>query len=424
VASCGGVMLAALIASGSVAGCRSRGSSMTADGKVRIRLSGYTGNPAETKLMTELTAEFNAAHSDIEVVYEPIPGQYYPKLLAMLVSKTAPDVFYLDVSNFKPFLAKKKILLPLDKYLAKPGQPGGTHREDFIAPLMDAFSDGDTVYGIPKDFNAYALFYNKEMFDAAGLSYPDDTWDLDQLRDASKKLTLVRPDGTKQYGFVLTNDKVDRFLPIANAFGASLFDAQGHCAIDAKEGIDAMNFYSNLKRVDGCAILPSEVGANYAEDAFGRRSAAMAYDGSWMIPFLSDSNPDVRYGVTELPKGKKTGTRSNFLFTVSYSIPQTSEHPDQAWKLIEFLTSAASQAKITFALPSRKAVSDVYVVNHPEYTPVLKGAGYAKPFEFGPRGSRVQARLEVAIQEVFLGAKSSEAALQGACSEIDRIVAP
>src|SRR5688572_31156067 len=67
-------------------GCRSRDA--TAGGKVRLRFSGYTGNPVETRVMAELVRDFNAAHPDIEVVYEPIPGQYYPKLLAMLVSET------------------------------------------------------------------------------------------------------------------------------------------------------------------------------------------------------------------------------------------------------------------------------------------------------------------------------------------------
>ncbi len=396
--------------------CRSR-KPTTTNGKVKVRLSGYTGNPAETSLMASLAADFNASHSDIEIVYEPIPGQYFPKLLAMLVSKTAPDVFYLDALYFKPFLAKKKILLPLNKYMGD-----RVRREDFIPALIDAFADGETVYGIPKDFNALALFYNKAMFDAASLPYPDDTWDLERLRETSKKLTLHRPDGTMQYGFVLTHDKIDRYLPIAKARGASLFDAKGHCVIDSKEGVEAMDFYSGLKRVDGSSIYPSEIGANYTEDAFGRQSVAMAYDGSWMIPYLAESNPEVKYGVAELPKGK--AGRSNFLFTVSYSVPQSSEHPDEAWKVIEYLTSPEAQAKITFALPSRKASAETYAAVHPEYRPVLAGASYATAFEFGSRGNRVQARLEVAVQEVFLGAKGSAAALEGACREIDRIVSP
>ena len=405
--TCGALALAAFATAGPA--CHRRASG--AEGKITIRLSGYVGNPAETNLMAELVREFNASQSAIDVVYEPIPGQYYPKLLAMLVSKTAPDVFYLDSAWFKPFLAKQKILVKLDDYMAA----SGMKKEDFVPALVDAFSAPDgSMYGIPKDFNALALFYNKDSFDKAGMAYPTADWSLDDLEAGAKKLTR-----NGQYGFVLSSDKIDRWIPIANTFGATTFDANGKCGLSTPDAIASLEYYAGLKLKDHAAIYPSEVGANYAEDAFGRQMVAMAYDGSWLIPYLKESNPEVRYGVSELPHGPRG--RSNFLFTVSYAIPQTSEHPKEAWKLIEFLASEASQSKVTFALPSRRSISAKYAAEHPEYQPVLAGAAYAKPFDFGPKGSRVQPRLEVAIQETFLGAKSPRQALVDACEEIDRI---
>jgi multiple sugar transport system substrate-binding protein len=401
--------LVVLLALGSPSGCRPKHAAT--GGRVPLRFSGYTGNPVETRVMGELVREFNASQSDIEVTYEPIPGQYYPKLLAMLVSRTAPDVFYLDVLWFKPFLAKKKILLSLMPFLAK----STTKKEDFIATLVDAFSDQGTTYGVPKDFNALALFYNKDMFDAAGVPYPDESWDLERLREAARKLTKAGGP----YGLVLNHDRVDRYMPIANAYGAELFSADGRCALASPEGVRALAFYTDLLLKDRSAIYPSEVGATYAEDAFGRRMAAMALAGSWMLGYLAESSPDVRYGVAELPRGPRS--RSNFLFTVSYSIPQSSGHPAEAWRLIQFLTSEGSQARITWALPSRREASRRYVATHPEYAPVLRGAAYARPFEFGPKGNRVEARLGVALQQVVLGVRSSAQALREACEEIDHM---
>lgn len=400
-----------------VPACRSRGSSGGGSGggggsgRVVVRLSGYVGNPAETNLVAQLVKDFNASQTEIEVVYEPIPGQYYPKLLAMLVSKTAPDVFYLDVSWFKPFLAKQKILVKIDDLMAATGMK----RDVFVPALVDAFTGPDGgMYGIPKDFNAYALFYDKDAFDRAGLAYPTPDWTLDDLEANAKKLTV---DG--RHGFVYMNDKVEWWLPMAESWGASVFDASGRCGLASPDAVASLDFYARLELVDHCAIHPSEVGAKYVEDAFGRRAAAMAYDGSWLIPYLQESNPEVRYGVTELPKGPKG--RSNLLFTVAYAIPQTSEHPKEAWKVIEYLSSEASQAKVTFALPSRKSMSEAYVKAHPEYAAVLAGAAYAKAFDFGAKGSRVQPRLEVALQEVLIGGKPTKKALEDACAEIDRV---
>lgn len=393
-----------------LSGCRA--SDRSADGRVAIRFSGYAGNPAETTLMEKLVADFNRSQGEIHARYEPIPGTYYPKVLTMLASGTAPDVLYLDILYFKPFLAKRKILRPLNDFLAR----SATRSEDFLPSLLAAFREGQTLYGLPKDFNTLGLYYNRESFDRAGLDAPDASWDLSRFRQAA--ITLTRQDaGRKQYGFALAPDTPDRFLPIAEMFGASLFGPDGKCAIASPEGIRALDFYAGLKRVDHAAIFPSEVGSSFSGDAFGRQDTAMAFEGSWLTPYLKTSFPGLPYGVSELPRGP--AGRSNFLFTVAYVIPQSSKHAEAAWKLIEFLTSEAAQAQVTFALPSRTAVSRKYVEDHPEYRPILEAAAYAKPYDFGPQGPRIVDRLGVALQEVLLGVKTSERALQDAARDID-----
>lgn len=390
--------------------CRSADES--GGGKITIRFSGYAGNPAETSLMEKLVGDFNRSQGEIHARYEPIPGTYYPKVLTMLASGTAPDVLYLDILYFKPFLAKRKILRPLNDFLPY----SSTRPEDFLPSLVAAFSEGETLYGLPKDFNTLGLYFNRESFDRAGLAYPDETWELTRFRQAA--ITLTHQDaGRKQAGFALAPDTPDRFLPIAEMFGARLFAPDGSCAIASPEGIRALDYYAGLKRVDHAAIFPSEVGSSFSGDAFGRQVAAMAFEGSWLTPYLQTSFPRLSYGVSELPRGP--AGRSNFLFTVAYVIPQSSKHPEAAWKLIEFLTSEVSQAQVTFALPSRTAVSRKYVAKHPDYRPILEAAAYATPYDFGPQGPRIVDRLGVALQEVLLGVKTSERALQEAARDID-----
>ena len=389
-------------------GCRSTESS---DGRTTIRFSGYAGNPAETDLVRKLCADFNAAQSGVRVVYEPVPGQYYPKMLTMLVSDTAPDVFYLDIVYFRPFLSKN-ILRPLDDLMAG----GSTRREDLLPVLVDAFSDGGKVYGIAKDFNAHALFYKKQALDRAGIPHPDDTWDLERLRQAA--ISLSR-DG-KGGGMVITHDDADRYLPVARMYGAELFGPDGRCTLQSPEAVRAMDWYAGLKLVDGAAIYPPEVGAKFPSEAFGRSPAALLVDGSWTIPFLREQFPDLAFGVAPIPRGP--ASRSNFLFTVAYVIPKACKKVEAAWKLIEFLTSEASQSQVTFALPSRRSISARYAAEHSDYQPVLDGAGYAQPFEFGKRGDRVKDRLGVMVQEVFLRAKTAPQALGDAAADIDRLV--
>lgn len=399
--------VALLAALALLAGCRSgpRG-----DGKEHIRFSSYASSPAETTLMRELVAEFNRAQPAIRVTYEPVPGQYYPKMLTMLVSKTAPDVFYLDILYFEPFLSKG-VLRPLNDFLAK----STTRQEDFLPSLMQAFKDGEQVYGIPKDFNTFGWFYNKQAFREADVPFPDAGWDLQEFRRAARRLTT---EDKERHGFALMIDP-DRFLILTRMFGGSLFDRAGRCTIDQPPAIEAARLYSDLKLADHAAITPNEIGSSWTGDAFGRGSAAMAFEGGWLIPYLQESFPELDYGVSELPRGPRG--RSNFLFTVAYVIPQSSRHAEASWKLIEYLTSEEAQARITFALPSRKAVSERYVAKNPRYRPLLAGASYAMPYEFGPKGNRVYDRLGVAMQEIFLGGKPPDKALAEAADEIDQL---
>jgi multiple sugar transport system substrate-binding protein len=383
-------------------------------GKPRLRIASYTSSEAEIGLMKTLVAEFNAANPDVEAVYEPVPGAYYAKLLTMLVSRTAPDVFYLDVVEFRPFLAKD-VLLPLDGFVAK---SAATRRERFIPALWDAFTRDGHVFGVAKDFNAMALFYNKHYFDAAGLAYPDASWDLGRFREAAKALTR-EVDGKPVSGFALTHDNVDRYLPVAKMFGASLYGPDGSCAIAAPAAVDAMNWYAGLKLKDHAAIYPSEVGSSWTGDAFGRGNVAMAWEGGWLVPYLRETFPKLPYGVAPLPKGP--AGRSNFLFTVAYAIPRTTAHPEAAWRLVEHLTSPEAQARVTFAIPSRKAEAAAYVRRDPVYAPIVAGAEGAMPFAFGAKSGRVKDRLGVAVQEIFLGAKPVERALGDAASHIDRM---
>jgi multiple sugar transport system substrate-binding protein len=410
VARRGPAWLAALACTLLIAGCA--GEDVGSGGKIRIRLSGYTGNPAETDLVSALVAEFNRSQAGIEAVYEPVPGQYYPKILTMLVAGTAPDVFYLDIAYFRPFLAKN-ILRPLDPYLAR----SSVRAEHFLPTLWATFTHDGRVYGIPKDFNTLALFYNKDMFDGRKVPYPDARWDLDTFRAVAQRLTEA--PGERRYGFVLTHDDIDRYLPIARMFGARLFDAAGRCVIDSPQARQAMDYYAGLALVDKSAIYPSEVGTTKAYDVFGRGLAAMVFEGSWLIPYLRQFFPGVRYGTAGLPAGPRG--RSNFLFTVAYVIPRTSRQPDAAWTLIEFLTSETVQERITFAVPSRRMASDRYVRTHPEYRPILDAAAHAQPYEFGPKGDRVRERLGSMVQEVFLRTKPVPRALADAARDIDQI---
>jgi carbohydrate-binding protein len=169
--------------------------------KVTVRLSGWASSPAETALLESLLYKFSIENPDILVKYEPITGDYKQVLLTSIASGTEPDIFYVDIFWWLE-LAANDALLPLDNLMAT----SGVSRDDFIPALIDAFTYKGKTYGIPKDFNTLGMFYNKALFDKAGLAYPTDDWTWDDLRAAAEKLTDLSDPNRPVYGFCTPPD--------------------------------------------------------------------------------------------------------------------------------------------------------------------------------------------------------------------------
>ncbi len=158
----------------------------------------------------------------------------------------------------------------------------------------------------------------------------------------------------------------------------------------------------------------------------GGRKVACCFEGAWIVGFLRDeSPPNLNYGATLLPKYPGTGQRGNLTFTVSWSINAASKHKDEAFKVLELLTSPEAQQWVLergLALPSRRAL-----VNNPPYFKktdkeavanrvVFEGAadGYVMPFEFGQYGGDWMMPINDALVSVMSGQQSADAALQEA----------
>jgi multiple sugar transport system substrate-binding protein len=391
-----------------------------------IRLSGYTSSPGEIHLMQDLIKEFQQKNPEIRVSYEPIPGNYVPKILTMLVSGTAPDVFYLDSLYFPSFLSKG-VLLPLDDYMAS----SSVSAADFFPTLVRAFSDGGKIYGIPKDFNALALYYNMDIFCEEMRSYPNDVWTWDDLEATALKFTKM-VSGTKRYGICLPGDDATRWLPFAFANGADIFNVERtRCIIASSEAVGALSFYSSFEMKSHSSVPPSALGSPSATDAFAKQKAAMVIEGGWLAAYLKEQYPKVRFGIAELPRtpsvvkgaaGLGTGGRSNLLFTVAYAIPKTSRNAAAAWRLIDYLTRPEQQLRITYALPSRVSVKDEYLKRFSEYGAIFNAAQYGKPDQFGKRGARVIEILGHCTQRVFLAGDSPTKALNAAQDELNSLL--
>ncbi|EMT40104.1 ABC-type sugar transport system, periplasmic component [Thermoanaerobacter thermohydrosulfuricus WC1] len=372
---------------------------------VTIKLGMWSSSPAEKKIVDDQIAKFKEKYPNIDVQIETIVGDYMQKLQTELASNTAPDIFYLD-SMPAPQLMSSGVLEPLDDYIKK----YNVDVNDFEPALLSAFQWEGKTYGLPKDFNTLALFYNKDMFKAAGINEPPKTWE--ELRDVAKKLTK---DGVK--GLVLSAD-LARFDAFTNQNGGSVYQ-DGKVTLNLPQNAQALDFYVGLITKDKVADTPQNMGEGWNGDAFAAKKAAMAIEGGWMIPFLKEKAPDLNYGIAELPAGKQ---KSTMAFTVAYVMNKNSQHKDEAFKLIEFLTGKEGQQFVVdsgLALPSRKSMQEGFKEKYPERAAFVDGASYAVPWQFGLYGTKVVDAANKACEALIMKQISSaQQALDNAQKEV------
>lgn len=386
-------------------------------GTVTLTVSGWSSTPAEDALVQQNLKNFETAHPNIHINWSPIPGDYPTKMRANVASGTVPDVFYLQPSMSSEYISSGK-LLNLSPYMAR----DGVKASDYYSALINPFTcTSGQVYGLPKDWNSLGVFYNKQMFQAAGVPFPTANWTWDDFKNDAQKLTKNPGKPNSVYGVVLSAD-ASRWGAFLLADGGSVLNKDGtQATFNNSTGVDALNFYASFLK-NNTGALPTTVGAPWNGDAFGKQRAAMVIEGGWLIPYMASTYPTVQYGIAPLPMAPN-GQRSNLTFTNAWSAYSGTKHPEAAWELIKYMTGSTvqeSQLNAGFALPTLKSLSNAsYFSTHPDFKVLFDAAPYSHADYYGPQDSAIHSDLATAIQEVMLGKQDAQTALNNAATQVN-----
>lgn len=311
------------------------------------------GDPSEIKSQQAVVDAFHAANPKITVkVTVSDWDTYWDKLQTGLAGGDAPDVFAMDGPLF-PDYQSRSVLLDLKPFIDRDGYD----LSQLADPAVADFTTPGGQFGLPRDLNVIALFYNKAMFDAAGVPYPDGTWDWAKLVEVAHKLTLdTNGDGkTDQWGlYTETTDMENYWSSLVWQNGGDILAADKKSTVlntDAAAG--GIQFLQDLiwkEKVVPDPALFAETG-----DAFEQGKAAMEANGSWLVPTLQAAG--IQTGIAPLPKGPAgQATSINPTGTVVYA--QT-KSPDAAWAFVKYLASPAAQTKLMELRASLPANKDV-----------------------------------------------------------------
>jgi multiple sugar transport system substrate-binding protein len=356
------------------------------------------GDPTELKNQQAIVDAFHAAEPKITVkVTVSDWDTYWAKLQTGLAGGAAPDVFAMDGPLF-PDYAGRDVLLDLTPYIQAEGYDLGQLNALAVKDFTTA--DGRQL-GLPRDLNVIALFYNKDLFDKAGVPYPDDTWDWAKLVEVGKKLTKdTNGDGkTDQWGlYTETTDMENYWSSLVWQNGGDILAPDGKSIVlDSPQATGGLQFLQDLiwkEKVVPEPALFAETG-----DAFEQGKAAMEINGSWLV--ATDEAAGLKFGIAPLPKGP--AGRATSLNPTGAVVSKASKSPEAAWAFVKYLASPEAQQKI-MALKASLPVN----------TSVLTGP-YSSSFD----GAAVLAgALEYAhLKPSFKGYDEFATALQGELDE-------
>lgn len=402
-----GTIVVGLLAGALGAGCGGYGSDA-------VRLTGWLTSPAEERLMQAMVDSFEAVHPGVDVHYEPIGANYMDKLQLMLGTGTAPDLFYLE-AFWAPSLVSFDVLMPLDSFIAR---DPSFDLDDFEPALLDAFRFEGRLYGLPKDYSTLVLYYNPELFAAAGLTRPPRDWE--EFRGYARRLTRdVDGDGrVDQYGFSHA-ETLEYLLPFVWQNGGDYFDEQGRVAFTDSAFVEALRFVEGMLD-EGSAVLPADIGAAWNMDAFGRGRVAMAFSGLWAVHFMEETFADVPYRVAELPAGEQA---AGIAFVVGFAMPKSTHHPEAAWRLLRHLTGPAGQsawARAGIGLPPRRSVVErLGMYDDPIRGTLIRSAAVARPWQLGAN-NRVYDESQSILQAIYMTDAPIDASLKRLRTRIAR----
>lgn len=266
--------------------------------------------------------------------------EYWTMLEAGAQGGTLPDVFWMHSNESQRYMSNDMLLDLTDKIK----DSDKIDPENYPSDIWGLYTYEDKYYAVPKDVDTIALWYNKAMFDEAGLEYPTSEWTWDDVTEAAKKLT--KEDGS-QYGMALRNDnnQAGYYNMIYDNGGTVISDDKTKSGWDDPKTIEAMQ---QLEEWIKAGVMPSiETMSENGEDVlFQSGKVAMVFQGSWMVAAYRDNEyTAANCDVVELPKNAKTGRRASVYNGLGWAAAANGEHTDEAWQLIEYLGSKEAQEK-------------------------------------------------------------------------------
>lgn len=299
-----------------------------------------TWDGTRQKVDERLLKAFTEA-TGIPAAYNLVPwGTYWQKASAMVAGGTTFDVMWMNLDNF-PFYASQKALAPI------PLSPEA--REALPKGALGLYTVRGEVLGLPLGPQVVTVYINRKLFQERGVPIPKDTWTFEELREAAKKLTFVRPDGKKVWGINAMDLQID------SEYGMAFYYSNGGTGIIKRVGDryeanldeafrDTAQRLLDLIYVDKVSPGPQD-STLQGYQLFQAGQMGIYVLGSWMTEVWK-TTPGLDWAFAPLPVMRK-GLEPMGVYSVhALVVPAASRNKQNAYKLAEWYTTGAQAQRI------------------------------------------------------------------------------
>ncbi|SDK59154.1 carbohydrate ABC transporter substrate-binding protein, CUT1 family [Glycomyces sambucus] len=325
-----------------------------------VTLTYATWSDDQKPAMEAIAAAFEEAHPDIDVEVQVLPWpEYWSTLQVGAAGRTAPDAFWMLADQY-PAYADNGQLLDISDAVESAGVDLAAYPES----VMDLYERDDAVYGLPKDYDTNGIWFNKALFDAAGVAYPDDTWTWDDARAAAQQLT--DPDAGV-WGIAAPIDRQGGYYNSIYQAGGEVIGDDGQAAIDSPEAVAGIEFWTQMQ-ADGSSPTLQQLSDTEAVQMFMDGKVAMYFSGSfWAQRLYGDEAVRATTGVAPLPMGEQRASMISGILNAGYA---GTEHPEELAEFLVFASgeeAAVLQAESGAVLPAYAGTQQPWLDAMPEF---------------------------------------------------------
>ncbi len=391
---------------------------------VTLRFSTW-GSAEEMVVLNSLLNTFEAKHPHIHIQVLHIPENYFQKLHILIAGGLTPDVVFMNSLSL-PVYADNNIFLPLESFLGKPQSP--LNQKTFFEPALKALSWKEHLYAIPRDVSDLVVYYNADLFKQAGLLPPKPNWTLQEMLVMAQKLTRdTNGDGVQdQFGISFYAKPPLFWLPFVWSTGGHLFNpGLTQFQLNQPKAVQALQFYGDLRNRWHVAPRLEEVGSATMSQLFLQGKLAMMVSGRWSVPILR-KQAKFHWDVVPFPQGNAGSVVG--VDASGYAISKVTQHPQESWELVQFLSSHHAQqifSQSGLIVPARidVAQSAGFLKNPPAHGRYfISVIAQGQPSHTPVRWDEISEELDLALEPVWEGTTTAKQAIESVSPKIEKLL--